>query len=192
MVSATTLPIGLLIYGWTANARLFWLLPGENLKIFQGDHCWFIMTWKTWVCSSILSALVSLYAWCLLIFERILFVQAAIGPAFRRTSWVETVICPNVCTKYTSQVDNYALYAASAIAGVASFRAIAGFGFPLFADQMYKQLGDGNSLTILDHLIHSLTLFRMGKLDTGPYLPGNRMPLTLFLLPLWAEVTWME
>jgi hypothetical protein len=33
MVSATTLPIGLLIYGWTANARVFWLVPGEHAVI---------------------------------------------------------------------------------------------------------------------------------------------------------------
>lgn len=41
------------------------------------------------------------------------------------------------------QVDSYAVYAASAIAGVTSFRALAGFGFPLFSDKIYGQLGDG-------------------------------------------------
>lgn len=41
------------------------------------------------------------------------------------------------------KVDNYSLHAASAIAGVSSFRAFAGFGFPLFADSMYRSLGDG-------------------------------------------------
>jgi hypothetical protein len=41
------------------------------------------------------------------------------------------------------KVDSYAIHAASAIAGVSSFRAFAGFGFPLFADEMYAQLGDG-------------------------------------------------
>lgn len=41
------------------------------------------------------------------------------------------------------QVDSYAVYAASAIAGVTSFRALAGFGFPLFADKIYGQLGNG-------------------------------------------------
>ncbi|EEB87788.1 hypothetical protein MPER_14719, partial [Moniliophthora perniciosa FA553] len=39
-------------------------------------------------------------------------------------------------------VDNYALHAASAIAAVSSFRALAGFGFPLFADGMSDKLGD--------------------------------------------------
>ncbi|KAI3610705.1 mfs multidrug [Moniliophthora roreri] len=84
MVSATTLPIGLLIYGWTSNARAFWLVPGGN-----------------WTC-------------------------------------VQTYL-----------VDNYALHAASAIAGVSSFRAFAGFGFPLFADGMYNKLGDGWGNSIL-------------------------------------------
>ena len=41
------------------------------------------------------------------------------------------------------QVDSYSLHAASAIAGVVSFRALAGFGFPLFADKMYGALGYG-------------------------------------------------
>lgn len=41
------------------------------------------------------------------------------------------------------QVDSYAVYAASAIAGVTSFRALAGFGFPLFADKIYGKLGNG-------------------------------------------------
>ncbi|KAJ7658437.1 major facilitator superfamily domain-containing protein [Mycena rosella] len=44
---------------------------------------------------------------------------------------------------------SYAIYAASAIAGVSSFRAFAGFGFPLFADEMYTRLGDGWGNSIL-------------------------------------------
>ncbi|TFK35100.1 MFS general substrate transporter [Crucibulum laeve] len=94
MVSATTLPIGLLIYGWTANARVFWLVPDIGVFIFS------IGIGGNWTC-------------------------------------IQTYL-----------VDNYALYAASAIAGVSSFRALAGFGFPLFADKMYAKLGDGwgNSL----------------------------------------------
>ncbi|KAG6877679.1 hypothetical protein C0993_005099 [Termitomyces sp. T159_Od127] len=35
MVSATTLPIGLVIYGWTANARLFWLIPDLGVFIYS-------------------------------------------------------------------------------------------------------------------------------------------------------------
>ncbi|KAJ7858272.1 hypothetical protein B0H14DRAFT_2351778, partial [Mycena olivaceomarginata] len=46
-------------------------------------------------------------------------------------------------------VDSYAIYAASAIAAVPSFRAFAGFGFPLFADEMYARLGDGWGNSIL-------------------------------------------
>ncbi|KAF5363756.1 hypothetical protein D9756_001106 [Leucocoprinus leucothites] len=95
MVSATTLPIGLVIYGWTANARLFWFLPDLGVFIYS------IGIGGNWTC-------------------------------------IQTYL-----------VDNYALYAASAIAGVSSFRSFAGFGFPLFADKMYAQLGDGWGNSIL-------------------------------------------
>ncbi|RDB20254.1 Efflux pump vrtL [Hypsizygus marmoreus] len=95
MVSATTLPIGLLLYGWTVNAQMFWLIPDLGVFIFS------IGIGGNWTC-------------------------------------IQTYL-----------VDNYALYAASAIAGVASFRAFAGFGFPLFADKMYGTLGDGWGNSIL-------------------------------------------
>ncbi|KAJ8082471.1 hypothetical protein PM082_008326 [Marasmius tenuissimus] len=95
MVSATFLPVGLLIYGWTANARTFWLVPDLGVFIYS------VGIGGNWTC-------------------------------------VQTYL-----------VDNYALYAASAIAGVSSFRAFAGFGFPLFADKMYAQLGDGWGNSIL-------------------------------------------
>lgn len=95
MVSATTLPIGLLIYGWTANARLYWLIPDLGVFIFS------VGIGGNWTC-------------------------------------IQTYL-----------VDNYALHAASAIAGVSSFRAFAGFGFPLFADKMYGNLGYGWGNSIL-------------------------------------------
>ncbi|KAF8994559.1 MFS general substrate transporter [Cyathus striatus] len=95
MVSATTLPIGLLIYGWTAKAHLFWLIPDLGVFIFS------IGIGGNWTC-------------------------------------IQTYL-----------VDSYSMYAASAIAGVTSFRALAGFGFPLFADKMYGALGDGWGNTIL-------------------------------------------
>ncbi|KAG7095089.1 hypothetical protein E1B28_005876 [Marasmius oreades] len=95
MVSSMTLPIGLLIYGWTANARTFWLVPDLGVFIYS------IGIGANWTC-------------------------------------VQTYL-----------VDNYALHAASAIAAVSSFRAFAGFGFPLFADGMYAKLGDGWGNSIL-------------------------------------------
>ncbi|KZV94680.1 MFS general substrate transporter [Exidia glandulosa HHB12029] len=95
MVTATTLPIGLLIYGWTAEHRLFWLLPDIGVFIFS------VGIGGNWLC-------------------------------------IQTYL-----------VDNYALLAASAIAAVSSFRAFAGFGFPLFADAMYSKLGDGWGNSIL-------------------------------------------
>ncbi|KAJ6590506.1 MFS general substrate transporter [Mycena vulgaris] len=95
MVSATTLPIGLLIYGWSVQVHAFWLVPDIGVFIFS------IGIGANWTC-------------------------------------IQTYL-----------VDSYSIYAASAIAGVSSFRAFAGFGFPLFADQMYAQLGDGWGNSIL-------------------------------------------
>ncbi|KAG6830992.1 hypothetical protein H0H92_013464 [Tricholoma furcatifolium] len=46
-------------------------------------------------------------------------------------------------------VDTFALHAASALAGVACVRSLAGFGFPLFAPAMFNALGYGKGSTIL-------------------------------------------
>jgi hypothetical protein len=57
-----------------------------------------------------------------------------------------TIISFQGCQSYT--IDAYPRYAASAMSAVTFLRSIAGFGFPLFATQMYKALGLGwgNSL----------------------------------------------
>ncbi|KAI0317964.1 MFS general substrate transporter [Amylostereum chailletii] len=95
MVTATTLPVGLLIYGWTVQAHTHWILPDLGVFIFS------VGIGGNWTC-------------------------------------IQTYL-----------VDSYAVYAASAIAGVTSFRALAGFGFPLFADKLYGNLGDGWGNTLL-------------------------------------------
>ncbi|KAJ7067427.1 MFS polyamine transporter [Mycena amicta] len=46
-------------------------------------------------------------------------------------------------------VDAFALYAASALAAVSCLRSLCGFGFPLFAQSMYTNLGYGKGDTIL-------------------------------------------
>nr|GAT52842.1 MFS polyamine transporter [Mycena chlorophos] len=46
-------------------------------------------------------------------------------------------------------VDAFALYAASALAAATCLRSFCGFGFPLFAQAMYKSLGYGKGDTIL-------------------------------------------
>ncbi|KAI0030096.1 MFS general substrate transporter [Vararia minispora EC-137] len=97
MATATTLPIGLLIYGWSVQAHAHWIVPDIGVFIFS------IGIGGNWTC-------------------------------------IQTYL-----------VDSYAIFAASAIAGVTSFRAFAGFGFPLFQDKLYGCLGDGwgNSLLAL-------------------------------------------
>ncbi|KAJ7662927.1 MFS general substrate transporter [Mycena rosella] len=99
MVSATTLPIGLLIYGWSVQAHALWIVPDLGVFIFS------IGIGANWTC-----------------------IQTYLDQFF---------------------FSSYAIYAASAIAGVSSFRAFAGFGFPLFADEMYTRLGDGWGNSIL-------------------------------------------
>ncbi|KAG6860812.1 hypothetical protein C0995_007313 [Termitomyces sp. Mi166 len=49
----------------------------------------------------------------------------------------------------TYVIDTFTLHAASALAAVACLRALAGFGFPLFAPAMYNALGYGKGNTIL-------------------------------------------
>ncbi|KDQ32342.1 hypothetical protein PLEOSDRAFT_1034659 [Pleurotus ostreatus PC15] len=46
-------------------------------------------------------------------------------------------------------VDTFSLHAASALTAVSFLRSVAGFGFPLFAPEMYKALGFGKGDTIL-------------------------------------------
>ncbi|CAL1710554.1 unnamed protein product [Somion occarium] len=49
----------------------------------------------------------------------------------------------------TYVIDAFTLHAASALAAVAFFRSLCGFGFPLFAPSMYNTLGYGKGNTIL-------------------------------------------
>ncbi|KII94376.1 hypothetical protein PLICRDRAFT_36640 [Plicaturopsis crispa FD-325 SS-3] len=56
----------------------------------------------------------------------------------------------------TYVIDTFTLHAASALAAVSFLRALAGFGFPLFAPAMYKALGYGKGDTILAALAIAL------------------------------------
>ncbi|PWY68481.1 MFS general substrate transporter [Aspergillus heteromorphus CBS 117.55] len=94
MLAALITPIGLFIYGWTAQTRTFWIGPDIGACLFSMG--------------------------IIVVFQ---------------------------CTQ-TYIVDAYTKYAASALAAVACLRSLAGFGFPLFAPDMYDALhyGWGNSL----------------------------------------------
>jgi len=95
MTTAFFLPVGLVLFGWSAQHKLMWLIPDFGVFLFS------IGIGGNWVC-------------------------------------IQTYL-----------VDNYALYAASAISACSSFRALAGFGFPLFANQLYGNLGIGMGSTVL-------------------------------------------
>jgi len=95
MLTTIALPIGLLIYGWSARYHVFWIVPDIGAVIF---------------CAGIIGSFLPIQ---------------------------------------TYLVDHYALYAASAIGGASSFRSLAGFGFPLFANAMFNKLGLGWGNTLL-------------------------------------------
>jgi len=89
------LPIGLLITGWTTQAKTHWIGPDIGMVFVGAGN---IMCFQS----------------------------------------IQTYI-----------IDCFSLYAASALAAVSFFRAIAGFGFPLFAPAMYRALGYGKGDTVL-------------------------------------------
>ncbi|KIO33904.1 hypothetical protein M407DRAFT_60350, partial [Tulasnella calospora MUT 4182] len=95
MFMSLLLPIGLVIYGWSAQYHLPWIVPDIG--------------------------------GCIL----------TIG------------IMGNFLPIQSYLVDHYTLHAASAIGATSSFRSLAGFGFPLFANSMFRSLGLGWGNTLL-------------------------------------------
>lgn len=92
---AILVPVGLFIYGWTAEYRTHWIGPNIGALIF------------------------------------------ALG----------SIIGFQCVQGYL--VDTYTRFAASAVGAATVMRSLAGFGFPLFAPEMYKALGYGKGGTIL-------------------------------------------
>ncbi|KAJ3356518.1 hypothetical protein HDU83_000869 [Entophlyctis luteolus] len=88
------IPLSLLMYGWSAEKAVHWIVPDLGLAIFCG-------------CVVLSFQSITLYV-----------------------------------------VDTYAKYSASALAAVYLLRSVFGFGFPLFATELYDSLGYGwgNSL----------------------------------------------
>lgn len=89
------IPVGLLMYGWSAQARVHWIVPNIGCVVF------------------------------------------AMG----------LIVCFNCAQAYV--IDTYTTYSASATGAAAFVRTMAGFGFPLFAPQMYRSLGVGMGNTVL-------------------------------------------
>ncbi|KAM3464017.1 hypothetical protein MY5147_003340 [Beauveria neobassiana] len=92
---AVLVPVGLLIYGWTAEYHTHWIGPNIGACIFS------------------LGSIVGFQC-----------VQGYL-------------------------VDTYTRFAASAVGAATVMRSLAGFGFPLFAPEMYRALGYGKGNTIL-------------------------------------------
>ncbi|WFD32713.1 hypothetical protein MSPP1_003763, partial [Malassezia sp. CBS 17886] len=94
-VSGITIPIGMLVYGWTAQYRVHWIASDCGLFI--------------------------------------------VGFGFRGV----LVVIPLYLA------DAMSTYAASAISASVSMRSLAGFSFPLFAEKLYFELGQGWGNTVL-------------------------------------------
>ncbi|OAA69017.1 MFS multidrug transporter [Cordyceps fumosorosea ARSEF 2679] len=92
---AVLVPVGLLIYAWTAEYRTHWIGPNIGALIFS------------------LGSIIGFQC-----------VQGYL-------------------------VDTYTRFAASAVGAATVLRSLAGFGFPLFAPEMYQALGYGKGGTIL-------------------------------------------
>lgn len=97
-VSSWILPIGLFWYGWSADAKIHWIMPNIGAFIL-----------------------------C-----------------------VGLIMSYNCIQNYV--IDAYGLYAASAIAAVATTRSVFGFAFPLWAPYMYDSLGIGWGNSLLGFL----------------------------------------
>ncbi|KAJ3210768.1 hypothetical protein HDU82_007390 [Entophlyctis luteolus] len=93
--AALIFPLGLFLYGWSAEFSLPWIVPDIGIMLFG----------------------------------------------------ISIVIIFQALTVYT--VDMYMIYSASALAAVGVLRALAGFGFPLFAASMYASLGYGWGNSVL-------------------------------------------
>lgn len=106
------LPIGLLLYGWTASAHVFWLVPDIGLFIIGSGM--------------------------IFSFQHALASHSESTPADGRRRAIQLYV-----------IDAFKLRAASALAAVNCMRALAGFGFPLFAPAMYDRLGVGKGNTVL-------------------------------------------
>lgn len=89
------LPAGLFWYGWSAQARLHWIMPDIGAVILAAATICGYQAIQTYV------------------------------------------------------IDAYTKYAASAVASITFLRSLAGFGFPLFAPQLYSALGYGWGNSVL-------------------------------------------
>jgi hypothetical protein len=113
--SGSILPAGLLLYGWTAQYKVFWLAPDIGLFL---------------VGTGILAPLLA--------------IQHYILDCYSKRG-----------------------FAASAMAGMNVMRFLAGFGFPLFADNLFEELGLGWGNSVL-----ALVAFIIGGLSVSLWKLG--------------------
>lgn len=116
--SGTALPAGLLLYGWTAEYQIFWLVPDIGLFLVG------------------LGFLAPLAA-----------IQHYILDCYSKGG-----------------------FAASALAGMNVLRFLAGFGFPLFADNLFESLGLGWGNSVLALIAATFGCLSLSLWTFGPAL----------------------
>lgn len=144
VLGGALLVAGLIIYGWGAEKKVHWIVPNLGAMLFSLGSMLCFLSFMNVRCASTLLTRGSTMA------------DHARASFFFQPQYV---------------VDSYGLFAASGIAGAVFLRSLAGFCFPLFADQLYEALhyGWGNTTLAFIYLaigIPSSTLF----LKFGPYL----------------------
>jgi hypothetical protein len=118
-------PIGLFWYGWSAQARLHWMMPITGTAIFGFGSCFLFF--------SLVAAMRQVHTDILLLSS---FRLALLG---MMSSFLPISLY---------LVDAFE-YAASATAAAAVLRSLCGFAFPLFGQQMFSALGIGGGNSLL-------------------------------------------
>lgn len=127
------LPIGLLLTGWTTQARVFWLVPDVvsdmNCMLLVGVTRSFTGHCDCWG-----------WHYCVIpkhpgVFDRFIYTVCCF--------W-----CGTSLTVIGFCMLTYFLVT-TALAAATFLRSMAGFGFPLFAPAMYRSLGYGKGDTVL-------------------------------------------
>lgn len=134
------LPIGLLLFGWTAQNQVFWLVPDIVSPFLRpASH-------ESQRLTSSPQGIAFVGAGMILNFQSI---QTYVIDAFTLHSASGTSL-PRLLHAMCTRLTLFFVCAVwLALAAVSCLRSLAGFGFPLFAPAMYSALGYGKGNTIL-------------------------------------------
>ena len=118
IIGSFFVPVGLLWYGWTAQAKTHFILPIIGGGVFVS--VFLLFGWKA-----------------------VQLTHCSYVPHMQSTGMMLVYLPIQLYL-----VDAFT-YAASALAAASSFRALFGFVFPLFGEQMFAALGSGGGNSLL-------------------------------------------